>query len=54
MSGWTATARSSTATKATRSSTARNARTADVTLSTLKYGIDKAKKLTIRIDTNPD
>ena len=25
-----------------------------VTLSTLKYGIDKAKKLTIRIDTNPD
>ena len=25
-----------------------------VTLSTLKYGIDKAKKLKIRIDTNPD
>jgi hypothetical protein len=25
-----------------------------VTLSTLKYGIDKAKKLVIRIDTNPD
>ena len=25
-----------------------------VTLSTLKYGIDKAKKLKIRITTNPD
>jgi hypothetical protein len=25
-----------------------------VTLSTLKYGVDKAKKLKIRIDTNPD
>lgn len=25
-----------------------------VTLSTLKYGLDKAKKLRIRIDTNPD
>ena len=25
-----------------------------VTLSTLKYGIDKAKRLKIRIDTNPD
>ena len=25
-----------------------------VTLSTLKYGLDKAKKLKIRIDTNPD
>ncbi len=25
-----------------------------VTISTLKYGIDKARKLAIRIDTNPD